>query len=166
MAYGANLNFAERALLYVKEKMTIGAANNVDAITSLGTSLLCVVAQRSVDFGISNNSGIPSDILKAAAKAEHLGCGNCGEQAAIAFVYLSEELKVRPLDFMSRTNADHAFVIIGRKESSDDTDYMTWGQDCIVCDPWDSKFYPAVEIPIKAYKAHAFAAESIYRRAN
>lgn len=164
MAYGSNIDFAMRALEYVKNKMTIGASNNSDVFSTIGTSILCVAAQRSVDFGIANNTGIPSEIIKAAAKAEHVGCGNCGEQAAIAFVYLSEELKVRPLDFMSRTNADHAFVVIGRRADSEESDYKTWGDECIICDPWDSKVYSAAEIPTKAYKAKDFAAESIFRR--
>lgn len=30
----------------------------------------------------------------------------------------------------------HAFVIIGRKPGSDTTNYATWGDDAVICDPW------------------------------
>ena len=167
LRHGSNSALAKRALEYVKQKMTIGAGNNRDVISTFGASFICVAAIRSVDFEIWSSPDIPwemSEIMKMAAKAEHVGCGNCGEQAALAFVYLSEELKVRPLDFMSRTNADHAFVVIGRRDGSEESDYKTWGDGCVICDPWDSKVYPAAEIPTKAYKAKDFLAESIFRR--
>jgi hypothetical protein len=122
------------------------------------------LAVRSTDVNISDKqSGIPSWLLQAAAKAESAGCGNCGEQAAIAFVHLSQ-LKVRPLDYMARTNADHAFVVIGRKEDSDQSNYRTWGSDCVICDPWAGAAFVAEDIPKKAYKGESVEAESLFRQ--
>lgn len=163
MSYTRNLQNARDAVSYVEGKMTLGASNKMDAVLTFGASLLCVAALRSEDFGSADVGGIPSDILKAAAKAEHMGCGNCGEQAALAFVHLAQDLKARPLDYMSRTNADHAFVVIGRQAGSVESDHHTWGDSCVVCDPWDGKAFRAADIPTHAYKGHDFAAESLHR---
>lgn len=92
-----------------------------------------------------------------------MGCGNCGERAAVAFMYLLDALKAKPLDYMARTNADHAFVVIGRKAESKESDFKTWGTDCIVCDPWAGAAFAASEIPRKAYKGTGFIAESLCR---
>ena len=165
MGYGGNLDFAWQGVWYVEGKITVGAANRAEAFYSLGQSVLCVMAVRSTDVSITDKqSGIPSWLLQAAAKAESAGCGNCGEQAAIAFVHLSRKLKVRPLDYMHRTNADRAFVVIGRDGKSDESDYRTWGSACVVCDPWADAAFAAVNIPKKAYKGETFEAESIFRQ--
>jgi hypothetical protein len=163
MGYGANVASARRAVDYVTSKMTVGASNRVDVLKTGGGSVLCVFATRQTDFAVAERNGIPSYILLPAATAEHVGCGNCGEQAALAFVYLVEDLKVKPVEYMGRTNADHAFVVIGRSKDSDVSDYKTWGDQCVVCDPWDKKSFAASQIPKEAYKPESFQAESIFR---
>ncbi|HRD67506.1 MAG TPA: hypothetical protein PKY50_15285 [Candidatus Competibacter sp.] len=57
----------------------------------------------------------------------------------MAFMYLYR-LKVRPLDYMAlMPPADHAFVVIGRKESDEDDNYGgNWAKNAVVCDPWAS----------------------------
>ena len=85
-----------------------------------------------------------------------------GEQAAIAFVFLVDR-RVTPIDYMERTNADHAFVVIDRKVGSDVKDISTWGDTAVVCDPWDEKVYAASEIPSKMYGGGTFAPRSVYR---
>jgi hypothetical protein len=54
----------------------------------------------------------------------------------MTFMYLYN-LKIRPLDFMALDNADHAFVVIGRRES-DDVESLgrNWDKSAVVCDPW------------------------------
>lgn len=160
LGYAPNLDFAQQAVSYVQNKMLVGAANRSEVLYSLGLSYICVAAQKSVDFGIAPDPVLPSWIIKAAAKAEAAGCGNCGEQAAIAMVYLFNNLKVVPLDYVERTNADHAFVVIGRKANSEISDYKTWGDSCVVCDPWDYKAFSAIDIPKQAYKGSTFAVKS------
>lgn len=65
------------------------------------------------------------------------GCGNCGEFAAAALLYL-ESLGVRPLDLMKFP--DHAFVVIGRDASTDAADWTSWNFATAVCDPWGQGF--------------------------
>lgn len=69
-----------------------------------------------------------------AAESRKQGCANCGEFAAVAFVYLLD-LGVRPLDYMSLKGQDHAFVVIGRK-AGDPSKASNWGPFAVVCDPW------------------------------
>ena len=158
-----NLAIAQLAVNKVVSVMTIGASNKIsDVLTSFYGSVICVVATRSVDIATPAHDNIPKFIRVAAAKAEHVGCGNCGEQAAIAFVFLVDR-RVTPIDYMERTNADHAFVVIDRKVGSDVKDISTWGDTAVVCDPWDEKVYAASEIPSKMYGGGTFAPRSVYR---
>jgi hypothetical protein len=102
---------AQSAVEYVRKKMTVGASNKVrDVVSSRGTSLLCLPAERGVEE--EQASGRFDQYLRmVAAIAENTGCGNCGEQAAIAFVYLMDR-GIRPLDFMPLASpGDHAFDI-------------------------------------------------------
>ena len=64
---------------------------------------------------------------------------------------LHDRLHARPLDYMERTNADHAFVVIGRTKGSRIDGYKTWGKEAVVCDPWDNKAFASKEIPNKMY---------------
>lgn len=88
MSANENLLHATLAINFVKRAMTIGAQNKLsDVFTSFGKSLICVAAGRSVDVAVPAKEGFPSWIREASAKARQLGCGNCGEQAAIAFCF-------------------------------------------------------------------------------
>jgi len=157
------MHLASAAIHYVRSKMSIGATDKIeDVLRSYGASIVCVLATRSVNVTLQKGT-VDSDIFQMAAKAEHVGCGNCGEQAALAFVHLHERLRARPLDFMARTDKDHAFVVIGRVSGSDAGDFHTWGKEAVVCDPWVGKAYPAREIPAKAGGGMSFRAESVSR---
>jgi hypothetical protein len=149
-----NLSAATIANQYVKSKMTIGASNKlrVDfpiAWACSGSAINTGDMRKQVDKDIM--AGLPSIktrhpiklehqvqrliMEKSAAAAEAYGCGNCGEQSAIAFVFLRRQ-KTFPLDWMEVNDYQHAFVIIGRRRGSDVTDYRTWGDEAVVCDPW------------------------------
>jgi len=60
----------------------------------------------------------------------------CGPHSAVAFVYLRDELKVLPLDWMMYNNFQHAFVIVGRRSDTEAEDFTTWNRDAAICDPW------------------------------
>lgn len=139
-----NLKWAQLALQYVSKAMTVGAENKLsDELSSGGGALLCVAAMRKEE---NNIAGTDKHIIYWIAEmAKSTGCGNCGEQSAIAFEYLDEN-GIRPLDWMSRKNGDHAFVVIGRSKDSDPEKYATWGNVAVVCDPWMGASYPALEI--------------------
>ncbi len=154
-----NLAGAIIAVKHVEKLMTTGASNKfADLWQSLGASLLCVAAQRSVEIAVpweqgDGNLTMPSMIRGWAAKATHMGCGNCGEQAAIAFEFLRAG-DYRPLEYVIFDPGDHAFVVIGRRKGSQLNDIGTWGPEAVVCDAWDGKAYLAREIPQKMHKKH------------
>jgi hypothetical protein len=144
MGTGAALDIravAMEAVLYVQAKMTVGAANKVpDILGTVGMSVLCVAAERSVT---KDYEGYKTEayLRMIAATAENVGCGNCGEQSATAFVYLLDK-GVRPLDWMAlESPGDHAFVVLSRASGSDDHDPSTWGPAAMVCDPWKGRVY-------------------------
>lgn len=159
-----NLVAAKRAVEFVKQKMTIGASNKpLDSIFAFAKGLEspseCLSRIRSAqDDGGSNLSW-----LRAVAKrAESNGCGNCGEQAAIAFCWLIDR-GFRPADYMIRVNADHAFVVIGRKVTGSSNDPKSWGADAVVCDPWDGSSYPASQIKGKMWGGGLVTPNSLCR---
>ena len=139
------LSEAQQAVRYVQSKMTVGAENKLgDEFRSLGGSFICVLAERSVEDE-SPGGSIEATITRSAAIAEAAGCGNCGEQSAIAFVYLRDR-GVRPLEYMHFKNHDHAFVALNRPKGSDESKPGTWGIDAVVCDPWKGSAYKASEL--------------------
>lgn len=159
-----NLLVAQDAVKYVRSKITIGASNKPgDVLRSLGGSLLCVPAIRSVDLPDQDTSDLKF-IRAVAAKAEHVGCGNCGENASLAFVYLLDR-GVKPLDLMEGGPVDHAFVLVGSPAAGVESDPKKWGGDAVVCDPWhyEGGAYPATEFRKRMYKAEQMVPRSFFR---
>ena len=152
---------AQAAVDYVQDRMTLGAGNKPkDVVVSLGDSATCVVNERRDEEPDPNdvvppvgNGTMPiEEYLREVARiAEKNGCGNCGEQSAMAFVYLLNG-NTRPIDWMCLEKegvdwwqfreGDHAFVIVGRSPFSNDDEPDTWGPEAIVCDPWNGDVYP------------------------
>lgn len=85
-----------------------------------------------------------------ASNAVTLGCGNCEEQAMLAFIYLRDK-GIYPLDILHKPNfllkfGGHAFVVIGRNEDSS-SNTATWGESAVVVDPHgEEKAFPASQI--------------------
>jgi peptidoglycan hydrolase-like protein with peptidoglycan-binding domain len=85
------------------------------------------------------SAAAPIDWVRLVAEgAKKNKCGNCGENSALAFMWLYDQ-GVRPIDWMNLAEADHAFVVIGRKPGKA-TDWKGWGPDAVVCDPWGQGF--------------------------
>ena len=141
---------ADRIVSQVEAKLPKGAANKPG---STRVAIECVQRMRTVTEAQLMAAGafykLVSDIKTIANGALNKGCGNCGEQAAIAFMMLVEQ-KVEPLDYMycAGEGDDHVFVVIGRREGSNVRKYdaQTWGPDAVVCDPWMSKAYSCKEM--------------------
>jgi hypothetical protein len=156
------LGQARLAVRYVKERVPTGAANKwSDILESKGGSLLCVLGNRLsrdvaqlVGYRPQATKG-KLDIEIIAYYTEETGCGNCMEQSAVAFTYLLR-LGVRPLDWMQITNGDHAFVVVGRKSDSVDSDPESWGVDAAVCDPWYKAAYAASQIHSRLGKSSKY----------
>ncbi len=169
MAATENLLLAFEALAHVRKVFTLGAANKfTDVVSSLGKSFLCVVASRSVEISappenLGNDPGAATMFRTWAAKAEELGCGNCGEQAAVAFMYLADK-GVRPLDYMAFVEpGDHAYVVIGRSSQSNASDYKSWGEETVVCDAWANNAFLASAIPMMRYDHGVYRSVSLLR---
>jgi hypothetical protein len=152
---GYYLSAAIIANEYVKKKMTIGASNKLRpdfwrawkcSGSAVNTGEMREYVDRQMESAINADtrpvaSNIDYNIRfqrlyleKSADGAELYGCGNCGEQSAIAFMYLKRQ-GTFPLDWMEVNNYEHAFVIIGRAPKSDTRNHATWGTDAVICDP-------------------------------
>lgn len=156
--WARNLGAAKMAVTYVQSKMDIGASNKIGigmiakAMCAGGTFNKGELRSK-VDQDLAQISS-PSwrDVLYLSADwAKLYGCGNCGEQSALAFVYLKQQ-GILPLDWMQIGNFKHAFVIIGRNGDSDPSDFNTWSKSSVVCDPWAGRAEPKLYIGVWNWK--------------
>ena len=137
------LSQAVTTVKYVQGKMEFGASNkfpNLAAAMCVGWGGMPGKMRQDVDKSLNAIQGgwnWKQRIDIEAYNAKSWGCGNCGEQASVAFAYL-RGLNVLPLDYYQADTAltKHAFVIIGRDAGTNATDYRTWNKDAVVCDPW------------------------------
>ncbi len=139
----SNATNAQLAVKYVKRTLTIGANNRWgDVWRSGGASLTCVAGEKVAEIVLSRVLG-EMDALKKirtiATMAERRKCGNCGEQACVAFVY-SYDRGVRPIELMQFANGDHGYVVIGRTEDALAANAQT--ANGYVADAWLGKWYP------------------------
>jgi hypothetical protein len=131
---------AQMAADYATQKLTYGAVN-VDGRTRMA----CARMAEARDFLLN---GLPGGyntayVFRIAESAIRAGAGNCGEYCAVAFRYLYTR-NILPLDFVSYTRGDHAFLVLGRPAYRVDkpdkpTDikwFEYWGPDPVICDPW------------------------------
>lgn len=96
-------------------------------------------------FGTGGDEYWRIRIETEARRAALDGCGNCGEQSSIAFVYLRDLAKVAPLDYLEYLDGDHAFVLIGRAEEAFPQSPGTWGDSVVICNPWDEMVHTREE---------------------
>lgn len=151
------------AVAYVQEKLRGGSQTNLlDVISSGGRALWCVERARAQARALGWKD-VREQIEAMAAAAEANGCGNCGEQAAVAFMFL-KRWPIAPIDYVHLKDKDHDFVVIGATDSS--SPYLTdWGLDAVVCDPWDGKVYPIMNIYDRMYN-NGGQVQSMYRIAS
>lgn len=96
MSITRNLTLAIQAVTHTNGVLFKGAGNRWgDLLPSLFTTLLDVAEMRDD----KSCDGTPM-IWKAAALAIKHGCGNCGEHAAVAFMFLRAQ-SVKPIDFVA-----------------------------------------------------------------
>lgn len=137
-----NLLLAQQAVRYVQEYISVGAGNKLGDVIGTGGSVLSCVADARDARGKNNITSLEG-IRFIARQTERTGCGNCGEQSAIAFMFLYER-KVLPLDIMAVKGRDHNYVVIGRAfDEGTGMGVAGWGEDAVVCDPWKGKAYLA-----------------------
>jgi hypothetical protein len=83
-------------------------------------------------------------IAMAHEKNQILRTGNCAIMANVATIIGNSLCSVEKI---SIENGDHAACVIGRDPNSSKTDYTTWGENAVICDPWSSACFAATEVP-------------------
>ena len=143
-----NLVAAGEAVRYVLRKMVVGTSNKF--LPNLGPNValrvMCVaesrehiredLASQSTTVGTDADAAARAMVDTWANWAGHYGCGNCGEQSAMAFVYLRDMRQIFPIDWMQINNLEHGFVVIGRAGVTNPADAATWNSEAVVCDPY------------------------------
>jgi len=76
-------------------------------------------------------------LLSRADMAAKAGCGNCGEQASLAFAWLMR-YRATPVEYMTISNGDHAFCVLNRDKRTDVTNPDQWNEASVYIDPWRS----------------------------
>jgi hypothetical protein len=149
---------AKEAVKYVISKMDIGSSNKMQPWEWKGKVAKILCTGSAINKGamreaqdkdlaeLKRNKGTigwKEAVDVFANQARQWGCGNCGEQSAMAFVYLRDH-KTGPRDWMKIGNFVHAFVVLGRPADSNESDCTTWGKKAVVCDPWRERAEPAM----------------------
>jgi hypothetical protein len=144
MSLKQNLAEAWQAVAFVKAK--VKATDKWDDLISAPQCFPIQVWNRMVDRGKGlERAGRRQDV---AERAESSGCGNCGEQAAMAFEFLKQK-NVFPLDYM--TVGHNAIVVIGIPDTGSSWNVADWGKDAVVCDPWHGMAYIGIEPDMRLF---------------
>lgn len=147
-----NMADALEAVRYVKSKMKFGARNQMgDLLRSRGQSIDCISDMRSdivkyadtlKDLFAESEAAAHERLAEfTASAAAHYGCGNCDEQAALAFIYLRDK-GVFPIDWVDKLGlaggklGGHSFVVIGRIAKA--VKPADWGPTAVICDPHEN----------------------------
>jgi len=132
---------------FVKNTVIYGATNRPDAKPqALFSMFLVTVWLTAAHDKIEKGSIQPlSETILLAMSAKLFKVGNCQAQASHALGYLITSLKITHAEIF-RLQQDHAFLVIGREPNSDPSDYMTWGKNAVICDPWSNRYFPASDL--------------------
>ncbi len=89
--------------------------------------------------------------------------GNCSEKAQVALAFISKISSLlgnNPKDVQAELfclgGLDHEFVVMGRDPDSDPTDYTTWGNNAVICDPWKGISFFARDFPVTDHRFHPY----------
>ena len=137
------LEHARQAVLQTAAALPSGAGNRLEDVP-LRNNISCNVLRVFTDK--DNDNSIKSELERLADRARKMGCGNCDEQSAVAYMILKTK-GVKPLDWVKLKDCgDHAFVLIGMPHKNLVTkgnrhdfvqeDLKEWGSRVVVCDAW------------------------------
>jgi hypothetical protein len=153
-------SLAVKAVNYARGVMDIGSDNRFPQVYwGFPARKMCVTEMRNhvqtelaglrkVRIRMHQEVNWKDQLESSASWAKLMGCGNCGEYSALAFVYLRDVLKVKPLDWMEYNNMQHAFVIVGRdsgcspvspNETFGPSAIGKWNDSTIMCDAYYGK---------------------------
>lgn len=131
-------------------KWAMLAVEYTNSVTPLPHPLnkVCTFITRKIEdkHGASGAQDHCDIIRNWAARASRFRCGNCAEQAAIAFLFLLQK-GIVPIDYMGfLKKVNHALVVVGRAHGSSVANVETWGRLAVVCDPYENLCYPALPV--------------------
>lgn len=163
---------ADWALQYTRSKVRYSATRNPNGFTGATARVVIGGIVRPLERGYLEAKGFEGHrplqhtpaayqwIKRMAALAESTGFGNCGEMAAVAFIWLFERQYVRPIDYMECDVdvEDHAYVVLGRPWNSYPRDASSWGDKAVICDPWKGW-----NVHVASYLAYRFKKLTIPR---
>lgn len=89
--------------------------------------------------------------LELAESIEEAGVGYCEDMAHVGKLFAWRKYPDVAVELVQIKNGRHTFLIIGRDPDSDPLDYRTWGENCLVCDLWTGRYYPASAIETELY---------------
>jgi hypothetical protein len=135
--FNSNLRNAKQAVVYSQKTLT--AANY---LLSNENECDAVVRCRAWIKAGQANKDRTDRVAEMALHCEKTGAGNRVEFAALCFIW-AKRRGVYPIDFMSVTNGNHCFVVIGRKLDSDHRKVSSWGAEAVIVDGWDNNAYQA-----------------------
>jgi hypothetical protein len=138
----------EEALRYTKSKIRFSSINPWDILFSGFSSVAEVATARSYEdelleeikkkYGAESITCLVSSAIRAKAAERH-GVGNCGENAAVAFLWLYlNRPRIRPLDYCNRRNGNHSFIVIGSPVMPKFGNLEAWWQKGVICDPYNN----------------------------
>lgn len=89
-----------------------------------------------------------------AKYGEKYSTKNDSEIVAIQFFNLLDQgFYNAQLDIVRIENGNRTFFVIGRDVNSDPTDYKTWGEGAIICDPLTKKIFPLEQVEPELFDA-------------
>jgi hypothetical protein len=143
MSYEKNLEYARAAIAEARTYMSFGHDNYEprpsfrEGCVDRSRDAVRAIIDRRAAADRSYLSGERRERLRvreSARRAMRSGCGNCYEQASLAYTYL-EKQGIRPIDLFQLKALDHVFVVIGRTGDTP-AKVSSWGAGAVVCDPW------------------------------
>jgi len=132
------LLIAKIAIEYTKSIITFGSPNRNDSKVN-SSAILALRSEFNKYDKLNKNK---SSFEKLNSKVEVISkykFGNCYEHTILAYYYIIRNFNVRACT-IDLANIDHSVLLIG---SIGCTDFHKWDDSTVVCDPWDSKYYPA-----------------------
>lgn len=89
--------------------------------------------------------------MELADRLKRAGGGYCEDLAHVGKLFAWKKHPNTPVELVRILNGRHTFLVIGRDQNSDLRNFRTWGNCCLVCDPWAGKYYPASAIERELY---------------
>lgn len=166
---------AYAAMLFARSKMNVGEDDKfLNMLVELGWPKLYVGEVYRQEDELLKAMNVPTGgnwdkygmqyIEAMVLAALNMGAGNCGEQAALAFMHLYVN-KIRPIDYMQMLipgflkDTRNAFVVVGAPVRPTRDNFDEWSiAPSMLCDPWIPKVTRAVNIRLKHPPKSIFSA--------